>query len=198
MILNKTLEMRNELNKVSYETHDIEPVKDEEITLYDRYLPQSPRPFFDKLNEGWNLSINTYKVYKPEPPFKKLTVDLQEKDSLHASLMNTEDSYVKKLLETIMVDLGVKQDQNIIANHSGQTSLTIKTIVRKKGKNKRTVIKVVSSNIARFFKFFNSIFQYYGVECFQHSFYPVLKEFMEEIDNREHSSVWKVFIFDII
>ena len=104
---------------------------------------------------------------------------------------------VRNLIETIMNDLTIKEDNNIIASNDSRKKM-IKTTVRS-GKSKRTITRVLSTNTPRYFKTFHSIFKFYGVKIFKECFYPVLKEYIDsEFEGRDHPNIWKLLVFDIL
>lgn len=130
-------------------------------------------------------------------PFDKLKPELQEMDQIYLTLSTNGQEFVNGLIETIMTDLGIKEDNRIITSGS-RTKTTIKTTVRK-GKNKRTVTRVISNKVNRYFNTFHSLFSFYGLKIFKVSFFPVLKAYVDsKFEGKDHPMIWKLMIFDII
>ena len=97
----------------------------------------------------------------------------------------------------MLQDLGVKADNQIINNNSGDKKI-IKTTY-KKGRSRRTLTKVISNKIIRHFKFFNVLFRFYGVDSFQQGFYSTLKTYINnKFEGLDHPNIWKLVVFDII
>ena len=82
------------------------------------------------------------------------------------------------------------------------TLLIRKSLLRlrlNKGKNRRTLTKVISNKITRHFKFFSVLFRFYGVETFIQGFYPTLKAYINnKFEGWDHPNIWKLVTFDIL
>ena len=123
--------------------------------------------------------------------------EYQQSDVINTLLQAQGKDFVKGLIEIIMYDLGIKEDTNLITS-GGRSKTTIKTTVRR-GKNKRTVTRIVSNNITRYFKTFHSLFKFYGVPIFKDIFLPVLKGYIDsKFEGKDHPNIWKLIFFDII
>ncbi|CAI2383914.1 unnamed protein product [Moneuplotes crassus] len=134
--------------------------------------------------------------FNHKAPFSLLDFEVQKTDKVHAFIMDQKEIFARNIIEMIMTDCGVKQDRKLISEEEGRKA--VKTTIRK-GKKKRTIIKLPSDKISRLFKVFYNIFNYYGVELFKDSFYPIIQEYIEKgFEDKEHQSVWKVIIFDIL
>jgi hypothetical protein len=130
-----------------------------------------------------------------ESYFKSSSQEVQEMDQLYASLVEQGEDFVVNLIETIMHDWGVKEDNKLTSDNNNRK--VMKTTY-KKGRKKRTVTKVFSNKITRYFRVFNNFFKLYGAEVFKKYFYPVIKKYIDNnFEGKDHVNVWKLTIFDI-
>ena len=109
-------------------------------------------------------------------PFLNTKEEHQQQDIIYILFSTNGQEFAQNFIEIIMRDLGVKEDNRLITNDGSSTKMAIKTTVRK-GKNKRTVTRIVSNKVSRHFRIFNCLFKFYGIKIFKDSFYPVLKEY---------------------
>lgn len=86
--------------------------------IFDRYLPPTPRPYFDSLEDGWCIPLTQYKSYDNSTPFERAPEEMHKKDILYQLLIDPTHMFIRGLFETMMHDLGVKEDSHIINNSS--------------------------------------------------------------------------------
>ena len=162
-------------------------------------LPSSRTKALTLLYKTYKMMIKILKSPEEEitgeSPFLSLNENLQKKDQVYQQMMKNKTKFAKDLIELILQDCCVKQDRSIITEEDGNKYL--QTTVRK-GKQKRTVTRIISDNVARQFKIFYNFFRFYGVEIFK-IFNPVIKEYVDQgFEEKEHQNIWKVIIFDIL
>lgn len=119
-VLRKVLKARTKLAKLeSTEVAFDNPTADEILPL-TRYVPQAPRPYFDDANDGWNEPLTKYKQYEPGSPFGKSDEQRRSQELLYSKLVSDDKQFVTAFVGTLLHDLGVKADSQILHNDSSK------------------------------------------------------------------------------
>ena len=189
-VCRKIVELRLRQNNFVKEEGKVEPADFDEPKDFNRFLPEGPKPYLDHLELGWNTSLASYKTVKPEAPFSKCSAEIQRQDKLFAELIDDNQTFIRNLFSTVLLELNSKEDLHTIQEGGSQMN-RYKNIIMKllmhKGDAKGghgmadklgKLAETVSS--VRYFNVFYQIFKYYGIDIYKMDILPVIKEYVEK------------------